>query len=206
MTEPPRSRDASHFDRLYSASDDPWNFRTSPYEREKYAATLAALPSRRFTRGLEVGCSIGELTRLLAPRCDTLLGLDFARAPLATARVRCADLAWVDFIRMAAPAEWPEGVFDLILLSEVLYFLAPEDVCRMAARVKGCIGEEGTVLLVNFLGQTDDPGTGDTAADSFIAAAAPEFVPDLQQRQDGYRLDRLKPAHRPTSAIRAMPG
>ena len=194
MTKPPRSRDAAHFDRLYAASDDPWNFRTSPYEREKYAATLAALPARRFARGLEVGCSIGELTRLLAPRCDTLLGLDFAQAPLATARARCADLASVDFIRIAAPAEWPGGVFDLILLSEVLYFLVPEDVRRMAARVKGCIGEDGTVLLVNFLGRTDDPGTGDTAADGFIAAAAPEFVPDLQQRQEGYRLDRL--AHR----------
>ena len=196
MTIPPRSRDAAHFERLYAASDDPWNFRASPYERGKYAATLAALPARRFARGLEVGCSIGELTRKLAPRCVALLGLDFAQAPLATARARCADLAWVDFTRMAVPVEWPNGMFDLIVFSEVLYFLVPEDVRRMATRAKGCIGEGGVVLLVNFLGRTDDPGTGDSAADGFIAAAAPELMPDLQQRHNGYRLDRLRSARR----------
>src|ERR1039457_5637267 len=83
-----RSCGASHFERLYAASDDPWHFRTSPYERKKYAATLAALPSRRFASALEVGCSIGELTSLLATRCNSLIGIDIAEAPLVAARAR----------------------------------------------------------------------------------------------------------------------
>ena len=65
--------DPAHFDRLYGADPDPWKFATSDYERDKYAATLAALPDRRFTRCYEVGCSIGVLTRQLAPRCDAIL-------------------------------------------------------------------------------------------------------------------------------------
>ena len=59
------SWDASVFDKLYANSDDPWKFETSDYEREKYDATLAALPPGRFGNALEIGCSIGVLTARL---------------------------------------------------------------------------------------------------------------------------------------------
>ena len=191
MTEQHNSLGAAHFDRLYAASDDPWHFRTSDYERAKYAATLAALPPQRFTYGLEAGCAIGELTVLLAARCDRLLGLDIAAAPLRTARARCAALPHVAFEQMAIPGNWPQGRFDLIVLSEVLYFLSPDDVRATAARVRASLAENGVVLLVNWLGGTDDPGTGDSAAEGFIAAAAPAFQVDLHHRTERYRLDRL---------------
>ncbi len=64
------SLDRSYFETLYSQSVDPWDFRTSPYEQRKYAATLDILSRPRYARALEVGCSIGVLTRLLAGRCD----------------------------------------------------------------------------------------------------------------------------------------
>jgi hypothetical protein len=67
------SRAADHFERLYRSNPDPWGFDTSPYEQAKYRQTLAAVGARRFTAGLEVGCSIGILTRMLAPRCESLL-------------------------------------------------------------------------------------------------------------------------------------
>ena len=64
------SHDAEHFRRLYARSADPWAFRTSAYEKEKYRQTIAALGERRFRSGFEPGCSIGVLTRMLAERCD----------------------------------------------------------------------------------------------------------------------------------------
>jgi len=64
-----------YFDALYAASPDPWAFETSAYERAKYAATLDALPARRYRRALEVGCSIGVLTRQLADRCDIKISI-----------------------------------------------------------------------------------------------------------------------------------
>ena len=66
------------FDRLYASNPDPWGFETSEYEQAKYADTLAQLDGRHFRSGLELGCSIGVLSRLLGPRCDRLLGLDAA--------------------------------------------------------------------------------------------------------------------------------
>jgi len=188
ITKP--SRDQAHFQRIYAESEDPWNFRSSVYEREKYAATLAALPARRFSQGLEVGCSIGELTALLAPLCDSLVGIDIVAEPLAAARLRCAGTPHVRFNQLCAPAEWPNGRFDLVMLSEVLYFLSSSDIRHLAGRVCQTLAPGGVVVLVNWLGQTDDPATGHAAAQTFIDAA-PNLHHDMHQTHPGYRIDRL---------------
>ena len=191
MSDRQHSRDATYFDSIYAASDDPWHFRSSPYEREKYAATLAALPPRRFRVGLEIGCSIGELTRLLAQSCTSICGLDIAAAPLAIARARCADLPHVAFIRANIPADWPIGHYDLIVLSEVLYFLSHDDRAAVARLVCRSLSPNGVVLLVNWLGNADNTCSGDEAAEGFAAAVAPDLRLDLRQRHEFYRIDRL---------------
>jgi 2-polyprenyl-3-methyl-5-hydroxy-6-metoxy-1,4-benzoquinol methylase len=191
MTE---SRAADHFARLYRANPDPWSFETSGYERAKYQQTLSVLDDRRFSAALEVGCSIGMLTALLAPRCDMLLGVDIVDDPLPAARARCADQPHVRFQRMQVPAEWPAEKFDLVVLSEVLYFLTPADIERCAEHVVAGLLPDAMVILVNWLGRTDDPTSGDAAADRFIAAARGPLTTALQSRHSGYRLDVLKSA------------
>jgi 2-polyprenyl-3-methyl-5-hydroxy-6-metoxy-1,4-benzoquinol methylase len=188
------SRSAAHFERLYRSNPDPWSFSTSRYEQAKYQQTLAVLGDRCFTAGLEVGCSIGILTAMLAPRCTTLLGVDIVDDPLRAARSRCADQPQVRFHRMQVPAEWPAQRFDLIVFSEVLYFLAPPDIDRCAAHVVGSLLPGGAVVLVNWLGPTDDPTSGDDAATRFIAATTGTLVPARRNRHEGYRLDLLNAA------------
>lgn len=161
---------ASYFDQLYRERPDPWDLAGSDYEAAKYAATLDALPTRRFARGLDVGCSIGMLSARLAPRCDEFLGLDFAEAPLAEARRRCAFHPRATFRRMAAPAEWPPGRFDLIMLSEVLYYLGLADLEALARRCEASLAPGGVVLLVNWRGENDGTMSGDAAALGFLAA------------------------------------
>ena len=68
------------------------------------------------------------LTRQLAGHCHGLLAIDAATQPLEEARRRCADQPWVNFERCFVPDEWPAGSFDLIVLSEVVYYLAADDV------------------------------------------------------------------------------
>ncbi|HEX2942758.1 MAG TPA: class I SAM-dependent methyltransferase, partial [Rhodopila sp.] len=137
----------------------------------------------------EVGCSIGVLTRLLAAQCDSLLGVDIVEEPLAAARARCADQPWVRFQRLHVPQSWPDGQFDLIVLSEVLYFLSAADIDRCARHVAASLSPAGTVVLVNWLGQADDPTTGHEAAERFIASSG---LPVIRQEQtSGYRLDLL---------------
>ncbi len=182
---------ADVFDRLYAERPDPWDLQGSEYERGKYAATLAALPRERFGDGLELGCSIGVLTRLLAGRCDRLLSVDFAEAALAQARARCAGLAQVRFERRTLPDEWPAGTFDLVVASEVLYFLDADAVARTARACCGALRPGGAVVLVNWTGDTDTPCSGEAAAAAFVAACAGRLTAAPPRRAPGYRLDML---------------
>jgi cyclopropane fatty-acyl-phospholipid synthase-like methyltransferase len=179
-----------YFDALYAGDADPWQLAVSDYEQAKYDATIAALPARRFQRALEVGCSIGVLTRRLAERCDSLLSIDVAEGALAQARRRCADLQNVAFENLQVPKQWPEGKFDLIVLSEVLYFLSQHDVADTAIRARTALSAAGTMVLVHYILPTNYPLTGDQATETFIAASG--LAPTLQRREDAYRLDLLR--------------
>ena len=190
MAEPPPVT-PEHFDRLYASDPDPWKFATSEYERNKYAATLAALPRPRFARAFEVGCSIGVLTRQLAARCNAILAVDVADAALGGATARCQDQSHVQFARMVVPQDWPPGAFDLILFSEVLYYLDDTDRAAAARLSLQSLSPGGAMVLVNWHGPTDGFCTGDDAAEAMIAACAPALRPVTQQRAERYRLDVL---------------
>ena len=191
MARRDQTMDPAYFEAVYAADPDPWNFATSEYERNKYELTLAAPPAPRYARALEIGCSIGVLTRRLAARCDSLLAVDAALAPLTEARRRCADLPNVTFEQMFVPEQWPEGEFDLILLSEVVYYLRAEDVERLAARVLQSLAPGGSLLLVHWTGETDYPLTGDEAADLFIAAVGETARVKRTDWHPDFRLDVL---------------
>jgi cyclopropane fatty-acyl-phospholipid synthase-like methyltransferase len=189
MSELRRTLKPEHFDALYAADTDPWNFAASPYERAKYSLTLNAMPKPRYRSALEVGCSIGVLTRLLASRCNAVVAIDVARTPLAEARRRCADLSGVRFEQMFVPEQWPNGVFDLIVLSEIVYYLSPEDVGRLAARATHSLPRGGSVILVHWTGPTDYPLSGDEAAALFIERMGSPYVVERADRYSQFRLD-----------------
>jgi SAM-dependent methyltransferase len=142
--------------RLYDESPDPWGFETSWYERRKYALTLASLPRERYVSAYEPGCSIGVLTRLLAERCDALLASDLIPRAVEATRRRVADLAHVRVELMDTPREWPAGCFDLIMLSELAYFLQPSDVVELARRTGTSLAHGGTVVAVHWRGPIDE--------------------------------------------------
>lgn len=178
------------FDALYARDRDPWRFASSAYERAKYGATLQALAWRRFGRAFEVGCSIGILTRQLAPRCDSLLAVDVAATAVEQAQQHCAGLEHVAIQQLRIPDAWPRQSFDLILLSEVLYYLSSDDVVRSAELTRARLRPDGIVLLVHYTGPTDYPCTGDAACDLFISASRLAAI--RQRRQTAYRLDLLR--------------
>jgi trans-aconitate methyltransferase len=194
MTGRRQTLEPGYFDALYASRPDPWDFAASRYERGKYGLTVNAMPKPRYRSALEVGCSIGVLTRLIASRCDAVLAIDAAQAPLAEARRRCADLPSVRFEQMFVPNQWPNGVFDLIVLSEVLYFLSREDVERLAARATGSLAPEGALILVHWTGPTDYPLSGDEAVVLFIEQMRSTCVVDRSDRYSRFRLDVLSRA------------
>lgn len=141
---------SSPFDDLHAGSDDPWSVRSSWYERRKRAITLAALPRERFGAALEVGCSIGRLTKDLATRCDSLLGLDESAVAVARARAALGGVPDVEVQRADVPEDWPRDDLDLIVLSEVGYFLSPGRLHRLADRCRTGLRTRGVVLACHW--------------------------------------------------------
>ena len=187
----------SYFEELYAATEDPWNFVTSRYERNKYNATLAALSRPSYDRGLEIGCSIGVLTASFALRCRHLLAIDVADQALAKARIRCRRFPHVFFRKMRVPSAWPTGNFDLMVLSEVIYYLDQNDVAWLADRVCNTITAGGLVALVHWTGATDYPLSGDEASELFIQAVGKRAHLLLQRRTKKFRLESLAFADAP---------
>ncbi|WP_027170811.1 SAM-dependent methyltransferase [Methylobacterium sp. 10] len=180
-----------YFENRYADDPDPWQFTTSTYEAAKYAATLDALPKPRFASALEIGCSIGVFTEALASRCDALIGLDTAEKALEQARARCESLPHVRFERLHVPCQWPAGGFDLILISEVLYFLDADDMSHLAKRILDALDPGGILVLVHWTGLTHYPQTGDEASDMLIGILDGAIRIAHHSRTDRYRLDVL---------------
>ena len=143
-----------YFDQLYARSRDPWGFETSAYERKKYERALSVLTHRRYRRALEVGCSIGVFTVMLAPLCDELLAVDVSEAAVAVTRQRLAGHPNVRVELRTLPEETPEGPFDLIVASEVMYYW-PEDVMLSALRrFEEVLAPGGSLLAVHWRKET----------------------------------------------------
>jgi Nodulation protein S (NodS) len=148
---------APYFDRLYDASPDPWEFRSRPYEIRKRAVTLACLPDDRYASVFEPGCSIGVLTCALASRCERVLSMDVSALALALAADNVPSN--VELRQGAVPEDWPAERFDLVVLSEVGYYLAEADCWRL-----GRLAADGTrdLLAAHWRHPVDDyPLPGD---------------------------------------------
>jgi len=187
-----KSLEPGYFDALYAANADPWRFASSAYEDAKYRATIAALPTARYGHGIEIGCSIGVLTERLAEHCDALLGIDVAQAALNAARQRCTAISHVRFEQAALPDHVPAGPFDLIMLSEVLYYFDAPTMPRIAAAIWSMARAGSDIVLVHWLGPTPDyPLDGDAAVIAFMAAAPWARLIHAERTTD-YRLDVLR--------------
>ncbi len=143
-----------YFEELYAGSNDPWEFASSEYERRKYEQTLEALQEQRFERALEVGASIGVFTAMLAPYCDDLLAVDTSERAVALARERLSGQSNVRIEQRTLPEEMPDGPFDLIVASEVLYYLPQGTMLGTLQRFEDELAPGGALLTVHWRKET----------------------------------------------------
>ena len=177
------------FEQRYRERPDPWNFKTSPYERTRYKATLAALTQPRYSYAFEPGCSLGELTSLLSQRCQQVFATDVSASAVRRARQRCsihenvriecADLR--DLHLQVRP--------DLIVLSEIAYYFDSGQLADLAHQLGNALREGGTLLAVHWLGESRDHVLhGDEAHEVLLRQL--DLRHELGKRYSGFRLDR----------------
>ncbi|SDO27349.1 N-acetylglucosaminyl deacetylase, LmbE family [Microbacterium sp. ru370.1] len=146
----PPTVDQGYFDGMYARHDDPWGFDSRWYEERKRAVLLAALPRRHYRAVFEAGCATGALTAALADRAEHVLAVDLASAALERARTRLTGRRGVELRRATLPFEWPEGEFDLIVLSEVAYYWAGDDLHRGLAAAVSSLAADGCLVACHW--------------------------------------------------------
>ncbi|GEM65943.1 methyltransferase [Sphingobacterium faecium NBRC 15299] len=185
-----KSLNLDYFKDIYDRSEDPWNFETSTYEAAKYAATIAALPNKQEERVLEVGCSIGVLTQLLAQRCTHLLAIDVSQKALDIAARRCEHVRNVTFKKASFPKELPADQFNLIMISEVAYYLSAADWKAAIGALYERLVSGGHIVLVHWLPEVPDyPQTGDEVHDRFEQLMRDKMKSVFSNRAENYRID-----------------
>lgn len=208
MTPSPAGRRLpdTYFDELYAASADPWGFTDRWYERRKRALTLAALPVRRYANAFEPGCSVGVLTAELATRCERLLATDVSAAALAAASQRLADAPAVTLRRWALGDPWPaEAPFDLIVLSEVLYYLGADLLAEVLPAARDELTPGGTLLAVHWRHDVGDYPTGGDEVHARLAELS-GLVRLGGYRDDDVVIDVLQRVPPPARSVAAADG
>lgn len=145
----------AYFEAMFAGNDDPWSFRTRWYEVRKRAMTLASLPRARYGNAFEPGCANGELSAALAARCDRLLISDGTQRAVDIARRRVSSLSQVEVMQAWVPDEWPQQAFDLVVISELGYFLSPDALEELIRKVRGSLQPGATVLACHWRQQIE---------------------------------------------------
>jgi SAM-dependent methyltransferase len=197
--------DSAYFDDMYAASPDPWGFETRWYERRKYAISLAMLPAERYAAAFEPGCSVGVFTEHLAGRCDSVLACDGARAAVRAARTRTSELDHVRVQHCALPRDWPEGTFDLIVLSELLYYFSDCDLGQVLDNATSALRPGGTLLAVHWRHPVAEyPRSGDDV--HAVLARRPGLARLSSHREPDFLAEIYLRGDSPTVSVAAATG
>jgi LmbE family N-acetylglucosaminyl deacetylase/protein-L-isoaspartate O-methyltransferase len=193
------SKGERYFDDLYERNSDPWRLSTRWYETRKRAISVASLPRESYRSSLEIGCSVGELSALVAGRSEHLLAIDISEAAVQTAASRTDRLGNVTVEHRDATVDFPSGPFELIVLSEVGYYWDPSTLRDMIAQLIDHLSDDGNVLACHWRHRVDDyPLRGDEVHSAL--RARPELHRILIHEEEDFVLEVF--GRRPDSVAR----
>ncbi len=147
-------RNPQRFDRIYREKFDPWSYTrdTGELQRHRLAAQMldGLALNRRFDSAVEIGCSEGIFTELLAVRSAELLAVDFSPVALQRARQRREWGADVSFRHYDLRRDPPPGSFELVVVMDVLTSFRRPGALRAARdKVVQCVRPGGYLLVTD---------------------------------------------------------
>ncbi|MFC0438301.1 bifunctional PIG-L family deacetylase/class I SAM-dependent methyltransferase [Kutzneria buriramensis] len=185
--EPRRtSTPLARFEALYEVSKDPWHTADSWYERRKRAILLAALPREHYRLAVEPACGLGALTAELAARADRVHAFD-----AVPAAVRAARRSGITVTEAVLPLGFPDEPADLVVLSEILYYLADEDLNKTVDNAITGLESGGDLVLVHWRRWAPE-ATRDAAEAHELVAARPELRTLITHRDEEFLLHVLR--------------
>lgn len=192
-------KDRTSFWNRHFATKDPWNY-GSPYEQEKYERQLEILPAGPIGRALELACAEGHFTRQLAPRVGHLTATDISAVAVGRARARCSDQPNVEFGVLDFSADTLPGEMDLIVCSEVLYYLDDlAELRRIAKKFVEALAPGGSFISAHAFVLGDnvertgfDWNTFGAQVISETLAGTEGLVLEQSIQTELYRIDRFR--------------
>ncbi|MEF2072208.1 class I SAM-dependent methyltransferase [Consotaella aegiceratis] len=167
--------DPAGFEAKFRQNADPWNYAGSRFEAFKRGVLLQACGAGQRGRVLELACANGVTTMALRTRVLRIVGIDASPTAIEAARHRTHDC---DRIRVEVgllPHDMPRGPFDLIVVSELLYYLPERNLFQTLARLRTATAPGGRVVLLHHLLNFDDaafrPWLAHAAARSILGEA-----------------------------------
>lgn len=175
-----------YFERAYTADAQVFGHVDGWYETRKRQILLSSLLRPRYLRAFEPGGGVAALTIPLAARCDQVLMMDWSVTVLKYAREAMRDFANVEFCAGSIPEGWPEHRrFDLIVFSEILYYLTEDEVAEVVHRTCRSLCAHGEVALLHWRhASADYPLTAARAHDIFISMCADLHVRVAHEDRD----------------------
>jgi Methyltransferase domain len=145
-----------HFDQLFWADDDPQGYASMWSERRRHDLMLAMLDLPTYGRIFEPACANGVFTSILATRGIDVTAWDGSGEAVRVARHRLRGIVNVRVAQYSVPEKWPDGQFDLIVLSDFLYYLSAEDIVKVANKSIESTSDGGVVLSCHWLDVAHD--------------------------------------------------
>ncbi|RYY78209.1 MAG: methyltransferase domain-containing protein [Moraxellaceae bacterium] len=139
-----------YFDQLYAHNDDPWDYENRWYEQRKRQICLSLLPLKHYSSILEVGCSNGVFSQDLAARCQKLLCIDGNATAVHLAQNRLRNMPHVDVLQRQIPQQWPHEQFDLIVISEIAYYLTQKQLLELTILATQSLTAQGMLLCCHW--------------------------------------------------------
>jgi len=128
-----------YFEKIF-AKEDPWRYFSCEYEKGKYVRQIEAVKQYALhpQNILEIGCAEGAHTLMLARAFPeaSILGIDISKNVVKRAKENCqccqnVNIVEADIIELFRQAHFPENTFDVIIQSELLYYLFPELLIKL---------------------------------------------------------------------------
>ncbi|MCG6113994.1 MAG: nodulation S family protein [Mesorhizobium sp.] len=175
--------DPAGFEAKFQENIDPWNYATSPFEAYKRRILLRACGTRVYGRTLELACATGDTTLALLPKSLRLLAQDSAPTAIEETRRRLGGNPKVSILLGRLPQETPRGPFDLIVASEIFYYLPPNDLRLLLMRICPALAPGGRLVILHHLKDFDDAAIRPrlAQAQAFAAVRPPMRLAYLHQ-------------------------
>ncbi|MGA8848992.1 MAG: class I SAM-dependent methyltransferase [Dehalococcoidia bacterium] len=123
-----------YFEEVFK-KEDPWQYFSCEYEKGKYVRQIETVKqySPHPQSILEIGCAEGAHTMMLARAFPeaSIVGIDISKFAVKRAKQNCeycrnVNVIEADIIELFKQAYFPESTFDVIIQSELLYYLFPK--------------------------------------------------------------------------------